>query len=346
LIWGSSGQNVSSARSVPSTLARAPNDRVPIDDRVLADDSRLSVTSVVAALPAPAPGRSPDLAFGFTVGPLSGYRVDPDFIGREAQAAMVRSTAAVNQRNGRTVIDRDAAPALNGRLRLFYSGAFDPSTVTHTDPVQVGGRQGYYAKIDGNPYALAWEYAAGGWAVVSLDVPALPASVRTRIVSAVKADELRIAAAVGPATNPLHVPFAITPGISGYVDSVNTPVPDIQGGDQGSVVFTDASTKRSWPVLWSPSSLQVADGQNAAEINGRTWLINQDLNKSQSVVDNIGLPGTGAALVQKGFTLIITNGGATSAVQVDAVTYVIQQIRIASNPSDPASWFPASEALP
>jgi hypothetical protein len=277
------------------------------------------------ALPAPAPGRSPDLTFGFTVDPVDGYHFTPTVIAADFQRGQMSNNS---HRIGYTVT-------------VYYRGRFDPSTLDTSDPVRVGGRTGYYATMLGTP-ALAWEYADNGWAVVSVIFP-LP------LIKTIKATELDIAEAAHAAQQTTRVPFRLEHAAAGdYVTNILLPDNTEQvGGDLGSVDIHDAGTGGTWTFAWTQHTLGPG-APHPTVINGRTWTVNVDTGRVQGVTKYIGIPGTGAVLLQHAFGFLITHLSSTKAndtVPRNVMSSLMSNITFASDPSNPNTWFDPTSAL-
>ncbi|WP_344502153.1 hypothetical protein [Dactylosporangium maewongense] len=132
--------------------------------------------------------------FTFTFG---GYKVGKLRVAQPVDVSTAYQLASVYA-DGLTTTDKAAdpnAPAQDGKklyayLTVYRAGAYDPSKLTGTQPVTVGGRPGLEA---GGPYlgwatrrTLAWQYNTDAWAVIqaSSDDAAYPSAKDLRDLAA------------------------------------------------------------------------------------------------------------------------------------------------------------------
>jgi hypothetical protein len=279
------------------------------------------------ALPAPAAGVSPNLAYGFATGGV-GDAVRPDLVTRTYQHATITGDAG------------------DGELFVFYAGAYDSSVAREGTPVAVAGRQGYYARVPipgaagTQADALVWEYADNAWALVTVDTGSGDPTVKDAGARAraqqdaenqartayVRQLELSLAERTRAASDPLTSPVRIPAASGSYVDSMSSSGPD------GGLVL--AGSGATWDLGWSPDPLSPADkpGTSTTEIGSHTWI----------VYTSGGAPSS-LGLVADGFGLTITPVGGASLGQLEQFAAALQ---VASDPSDPSTWFDAGTNLP
>ena len=283
------------------------------------------------ALPAPADGESPDLAYGFAFpDPVAGYTITPDALTRTYQHASIYGPM----------------DPPGGQVFVFYRGAFDPSALADRQPAEVGGHQAFtgdytFPNGEGPAPVLAWEYADDGWAVLFLGVlhadgtpqdgghnksgiNAQHAAALAAHEAMIRRNEILIADAMIPVRSPLLTPIRISGSVATQVDAMSA-----DSGPDGTIQVYDGNAGRQWLFKWSSHPL---DSANTTTIHGHEWDLRSSLDGPSSIL-----------LIGDQFGLTITTPSPATTTELEAFAAAID---LAADPSDRSTWFPAADALP
>jgi hypothetical protein len=107
--------------------------------------------------PGPAVGGGADVTT-----PTKAVSLDSKLIVEQSYRILTADTYADHEEG---LLSIPGQPAARGWYWIGRRGAFDPSRITHGEPVTVHGKAGRFGMLDGQP-VLAWPYADDSWVVV------------------------------------------------------------------------------------------------------------------------------------------------------------------------------------
>jgi len=301
---------------------------------------------------APPSAKSTTLRWGFEIAPLAGYDVSRDTIEPKVQ------------RGGFTQHGATGKPA-GGTVSVYAPGAFDASKLSQGQPVTVNGRPGRFAVIvdpkslePSQPTspgvlepAVGWQYADDAWVVVQGNVIAdnwdWSGKVPAQYLAAAQAVCLRAAEAVtirrsGELLVAFHLGW-LPPGLADERatfapgPSVNYSSIGFGDGKPGDPRYANTDSGTALTAMRStvgaPSSQgSDPDPRRKIAVNGHPGLID---DTSLDVV-----LGDGSR-----FDLLVDPLHAGMITQAQLLE-IAQQTTFGPRLDDPATWLPATQALP
>lgn len=284
----------------------------------------------------------------FAVGAVPGYDVWRTTVDRRYQAIELGSTG------------------VSATVTIFEAGVYSPSLAERGQPVTVNGHRGYYANIGQSPLtfppepdnqpltskSVVWEYAPDAWAVSQLE-----ASNSGLAGHDVRADELRIAEAVhATPPQPLRLPFRLGYRPSTAVLKAAGSVLPANGNWAGTLGFDDSTSPVAGRVVgetkctvWvgpidprdqSPTSTK---GLTPIVIDGHHGYLVAATGEPGKI-DRLELFYDNAELIIRGDNASL---GSTALIYSKAeLVNLAKHVTLASDLSNPSTWFDATTALP
>lgn len=320
------------ARPAPAAAPTAPVRPAQSAPKVSTATHAAATTPVLArAFDAPIKPLSVAPYLQFALSPVAGYKTAAVQISPTQQIAQVVATGSA---------------AVQGEIRVYVAGAFNPGSLPAGTTAAVDGRPAYQKLLQldatdplqpGNPgpkvQALMWQYATGAWAVVHLDAlmtptggdPAVQTSTKQPTAteqSSVLADEIRIAQAAHQQSTTIRLPLRLAADMT--IVQLN---PDTNAG--GVQLTWRGAT---WSIGWSLGSPLQAAGKpdtTTTTVGTRQWIIY----------------GAEAA---KGVGLISKNFGLTVYAKTRSLAdyrAFINAVALPEHPDSPTSWFTGADAL-